>query len=132
MATQSQTWLPSRTDDVSRGPWGTVGLWVLQVAAAGLFLFSGTAKLIGHPMMVQLFAAIGVGEWFRYVTGAVEVIGAILLLVPSLALFGALALAVTMAGAIITHLFVVGGNPTVPIVLLGVTGTIARARRIRR
>ena len=117
---------------MSRGRWGTAGLWFLQGAAAGLFLFSGTAKLIGHPVMVQLFAAIGVGQWFRYVTGGVEVIGAILLLVPSFALFGALALAVTMAGAIITHLFVVGGNPAVPLVLLGVTGTIARARRIRR
>ena len=132
MATQSQTWLEARTHDVSHGRSGTIGLWVLQIAAAALFLFAGGAKLAGAPMMVQLFDAIGVGQWFRYVTGAIEVLGAILLLVPSLALFGALALAVTMVGAIITHLFVVGGNPAVPIVLLGVMGIIARARRIRR
>ena len=132
MATETQTWLEARTDDVPRGRWATIVLRVLQIAAAGLFLFAGAAKLTGNPMMVQLFAAIGVGQWFRYVTGAVEVIGAILLLVPSLALFGALALAVTMVGAIVTHLVVIGGNPALPIVLLGVTGTIARARRIRR
>jgi putative oxidoreductase len=48
--------------------------------------------------------------------------------VPSLALFGALALAVTMVGAILTHLLIVGGNPTVPILLLAATATIARVK----
>jgi len=33
-----------------------------------------------------------------------------------------------MVGAIITHLFVIGGNPTVPIVLLAMTSTIGWAR----
>ena len=52
--------------------------------------------------------------------------------VPSLALFGSLALAVTMVGAIITHLFIVGGNPAIPIVLLAATTTIAWLRRSAR
>jgi uncharacterized membrane protein YphA (DoxX/SURF4 family) len=117
---------------MARGRLATAGLWILQIAVAALFLSAGAAKLTGDPMMVQLFAAIGAGQWFRYVTGTIEVIGAILLLVPRLALFGALAIAVTMVGAIITHLFVVGGNPLLPVVLLGVTGIIARARRLRR
>jgi len=104
-------------------------LWTLQIASAALFLFSGTLKLAGAPMMVQMFAAIGLGQWFRYFTGGLEVISAVSLLVPSLARFGALALAVTMVGAILTHLFIIGGNPAVPIALLAATTTIAWVRR---
>ena len=107
----------------------TVALWTLQIASAALFLFSGTLKLSGAPMMVEMFGAIGLGQWFRYFTGGLEVISAVLLLVPSLARFGALALAVTMVGAILTHLFIIGGNPAVPVALLAATTTIAWVRR---
>ena len=106
----------------------TAGIWTLQMASAALFLFSGTLKLSGTPMMVQMFGAIGLGQWFRYFTGGLEVISAVLLLVPSLARFGALALAVTMVGAILTHLFIIGGNPAVPIALLAATTTVAWVR----
>jgi len=105
-----------------------VVLWTLQIVAAALFLFSGALKLSGAPMMVQMFGAIGLGQWFRYFTGGLEAISAVLLLVPSLARFGALALAVTMVGAIVTHLFIIGGNPAVPIALLAATTTIAWVR----
>ena len=108
----------------------TVGvLWALQIISAGMFLLAGGLKLAGVPVMVQLFDTIGVGQWFRYLTGAIEVVGAILLLIPALASYGAAALAVTMVGAIITHLFIIGGNPTPAIVLLAFTLTIAWARR---
>ena len=103
--------------------------WTLQIACALMFLFAGGSKLAGAPMMVQMFDAIGVGQWFRYLTGAIEVTSAVLLLVPSLAFFGALALAATMVGAVITHLFIIGGSPAMPIVLLAATGTIAWLRR---
>jgi putative oxidoreductase len=106
----------------------TAGIWTLQIASAALFLFSGTLKLSGAPMMVQMFGAIGLGQWFRYFTGGLEVISAVLLVVPSLALFGALAMAVTMVGAILTHLFIIGGNPAVPIALLAATTTVAWVR----
>ena len=103
-------------------------IWTLQLVSAALFVFSGTLKLIGAPMMVQMFSAIGLGQWFRYFTGALEVISAVLLLVPALARFGAVALAVTMVGAILTHVFVIGGSPAVPIALLAATTTIAWIR----
>ncbi len=108
----------------------TVALvWALQVASAAMFLFAGGLKLAGVPMMVQMFSLIGLGQWFRYLTGAIEVISAVLLLVPSLAFFGALALAATMIGAVITHLFIIGGSPAVPIALFAATATIAWTKR---
>jgi hypothetical protein len=61
-------------------------------------------------------------------TAGIEIVSAILLLVPAVASYGAAALAVTMAGAIITHLFIVGGTPVPAIVLLASTLTIAWSR----
>lgn len=107
-------------------------VWTLQVVGAAMFLLAGTSKLAGVTPMVRMFEVIGIGQWFRYVTGTIEVVSPVLLLVPSLALFGALALAATMVGAILTHLFIVGGSPAVPMVLLAVTTTIAWARRSGR
>ena len=104
------------------------GLWTLQILSAAMFLFAGSLKLIGVPVMVQEFGVIGLGQWFRYLTGGIEVVSAVLLLIPAVAAYGAAALAVTMVGAIITHLFVIGGNPLMPILLLASTATIAWQR----
>src|SRR6267154_2774947 len=83
-----------------------VGLWVLQLAAAGMFLMVGFLKLSGNPQLVGLFQAIGLGQWFRYLTGTLEVAGAILLLVPRISGLAALMLAGVMTGAVVTHLFI--------------------------
>lgn len=114
---------------VAASTWSRLALWAGQIAAAGMFLFSGTLKLTGLPAMVQLFDAIGIGQWFRYATGSIEVVSAVLLLVPSLAFLGAVALAATMGGAVFTHLFIIGGSPALPILLLAVTAAVAWGRR---
>ena len=106
----------------------SVALWLVSAAVAAMFLMSGWAKLFGAPQMVQLFDGIGVGQWFRYATGSIEMMSGVAVLVPSIALVGALALAATMSGAIVTHLFIVGGNPVVPLVLLLATSFIAWTR----
>lgn len=115
----------------STGTVQNVALWVLQIAAAAMFFMAGFSKLAGSPDMVGLFDAVGIGQWFRYVTGVMEVGGAILLLVPALAGLGALILAPVMLGAIFTHLFIVGGSPLMPIVLLFVVAAVAYGRRDR-
>ena len=108
-----------------------VGLWILQIGAAGMFLMVGFLKLSGDPQMVALFQAIGLGQWFRYVTGSLEVLGAVLLLIPRLSGLGAMLLVGVTLGAVTTHLFVIGGNPLSAIILLIVTGIIAWGRRER-
>jgi len=104
-------------------------LWILQILAAAMFLMAGGSKLAGAPPMVAMFAKIGIGQWFRYVTGGIEVASAVLLLIPRVSAVGGFLLACTMIGAIITHVFVVGGNPGIPIALLLITATIAWQRR---
>lgn len=95
-----------------------IGFWVLKIAVAGMFLMAGGSKLAGVEQMVQLFDTIGLGQWFRYVTGITEVTGALLILIPATTAFGAILTVGTMVGAIITHLFLIGGNPAMPIGLL--------------
>ena len=82
------------------------------------FLAAGLSKLAGVEMMVATFDAIGVGQWFRYVTGIFEVAGAVLLWVKGREVYGAGLLAVTMVGAIIAHLAILGPS-FVPALVLG-------------
>ena len=92
-------------------------VWGLRILLALAFGAAGAAKLAGAPQMVQVFEAIGFGQWFRYVTGVVEVGGAVLLLVPATGFLGGLLLTATMAGAVATHLVLIGGSPVPAIVL---------------
>ena len=82
------------------------------------FLAAGTAKLMGVEMMVQTFDAVGFGQWFRYVTGLIEVGSAILLWVPGMQAIAAGLLVCTMIGAVLAHLFVIGPS-AIPATVLG-------------
>ena len=118
-----------QSSHVDRSRPGLIVLWAAQLGLAGMFLPSGGSKIAGTPAMIGLFDAIGVGQWFRYVTGLIEVGSAVALLLPSIAPFGAIALVPTMAGAILARLFIVGGSPFLPAVLLVVSLSVAWARR---
>jgi hypothetical protein len=94
-----------------------------------MFLLAGGSKLLGAAPMVALFNVIGIGQWFRYVTGLIEVGSAVALLVPTFAVFGALALMPTMIGAILAQLFIVGDSAVPPAVLLVGVAVVIWARR---
>jgi putative oxidoreductase len=106
-----------------------IALWTLQLLAALAFLAAGSGKLLGRPDMIALFDAVGIGQWFRYVTGSLEVLGALLLIVPGKTALGAVLLACVMAGAVIAHLTVLHTAPTAPLVLFALTAVIAWGRR---
>ena len=103
--------------------------WTVQALLAAAFLAAGGAKLASDPAMVAIFDQVGIGQWFRYFTGAVEVTGAVLILIPKAAILGAALLACTMAAAIVTHLTVLGGNPLPAIVLLSLNLLVLWLRR---
>src|SRR6266566_8515734 len=102
-----------------------IALWVLRVVVGLAFLAAGGSKLAGAPAMVAMFAKIGFGQWFRILTGLLEVTAAIGLFIPRFAVYAAATLAVVMASAIGFHLTILGGNPLPPIVLLLLTSLIA-------
>lgn len=82
----------------------TILSWIVAVLLALAFLGAGSAKLSSQPMMVANFAAWGFPSWFLYVTGAIEVVSAILILIPRTAPIGTGLLICTMIGALLTHL----------------------------
>jgi uncharacterized membrane protein YphA (DoxX/SURF4 family) len=100
-----------------------IGTWTLQAIVAAAFIAAGGAKLAAVPFMVQLFAQIGLGQWFRIVTGVVEIVGAFALLYPRLASIGGLWLGATMVFAVLTHLFVLHTSP-VPAAALGLLNAL--------
>lgn len=86
-------------------------LWVAQVGvAAYLGIWHAVPKLIGSGSQPEMFDAIGLGQWFRYFVGVLELAGSIGLLIPPLAGLAALGLAGVMVGATFTNLFVIPGG----------------------
>jgi putative oxidoreductase len=106
-----------------------IALWVLQALLALAFVGAASGKLLGKPEMVALFEAVGVGQWFRYLTGLMELTGALLIVVPRTKFFGAALLSVVMVGAVLTHVFILHSAPTAPAILLVLAGIVAWARR---
>jgi uncharacterized membrane protein YphA (DoxX/SURF4 family) len=93
----------------------SVGLRILLSIA---FLGAGGAKLAGVDMMVMTFDQIGWGQGFRFLTGAIEVIGVTLLWLPRRQVIGAAVLGGTMLGAVLTHWLILGPS-AVPAMVLG-------------
>ena len=75
--------------------------WMLRGSIGVLFILFGVEKFPSRPgsEWVVLFQQIGIGQWFRYFTGVVEVAGGVLVLIPRTARAGLALLAVTMAAA---------------------------------
>ena len=85
---------------------------------------AGIAKLMGVEMMIQTFDAVGFGQWFRYVTGAIELGSAVLLWVPGYAAHAAGLLVCTMIGALIAHATVLGMDTAVGAIVLGLLAAL--------
>lgn len=82
--------------------------WILRIIAAVILLQTLYFKFTGQPESVEIFTKLGVEPWGRIGTGIVELITGVLLLVPATAFVGALLGVGVMAGAIVSHLAVLG------------------------
>jgi|GEM_PF-3408445 len=106
-----------------------ITFWVLQSLAAATFLIAGATKHAG-AINLATFEGIGLGQWFPYFIGGLEMIGAILILVPRTAALAAAVLATTMIAVIAMHLSIVGPPPISAIVVLVATAAIAWYRGV--
>jgi putative oxidoreductase len=86
----------------------TILSWILRLIAAVILLQTLYFKFTGHPESVELFTKLGVEPWGRIGTGIIELVASILLLVPATVFIGALLGVGLMAGAIVSHLTVIG------------------------
>jgi uncharacterized membrane protein YphA (DoxX/SURF4 family) len=82
--------------------------WALRIVAALILLQTLYFKFTGHPESVELFTKLGAEPWGRIGTGVIELIASILLLIPSTVFVGAFLGVGLMAGAIVSHLTVIG------------------------
>lgn len=114
--------IPNNTKKEAR--WKRVAVSSLTITVATAFLAAGSAKLFGANRAIAMFDEIGFGQWFRYLTGLVEVTGAVLLLIPRMSFWGALSLSLIMIGAVLIHLFLLGGSPSIALILLLITSTL--------
>lgn len=85
-----------------------ISSWLLRLLAAGILLQTLYFKFSAQPESVELFTKLGVEPWGRIGTGVVELVTGLLLLVPATAFAGALLSVGVMAGAILSHLTVIG------------------------
>ena len=89
--------------------------WVLQLAVAGILLQTLFFKFTAAEESVYIFTSVGrfvgiggVEPWGRIGSGIVELAASILLLVPATASIGAVLTIGVMAGAIASHLLILG------------------------
>jgi hypothetical protein len=85
-----------------------VRIWLPRVAVALLFFFVGKSKFGSQSSWIKTFEQIGFGQWLRYATGAVQIAGAIIVLIPRIFVLGILMLAATMLGAMAAWVFLLG------------------------
>ena len=82
--------------------------WALRITAAVILLQTLFFKFTAAPESVYIFTKVGAEPWGRIGSGVVELIAAILILTPRFTWLGSLLAMGVMAGAILSHLTVLG------------------------
>ena len=86
----------------------TVVTWLAQLTVAVILLQTLFFKFTGAEESVYIFTTVGAEPWGRIGSGVIELIASILLLIPAAAPIGAALAMASMAGAILTHLTILG------------------------
>ncbi|MFC9277529.1 DoxX family protein [Streptomyces collinus] len=120
-----------RTSAITRSRGARIALRTVQVLLALFYgIASALPKLIAHPSAAESFAKMGWGNAGMYTIGALELAGAIALLVPVLQSVAAMALSALMVGAFIVQLTVFDGQyAATPLILIVPLALIAWTRR---
>ena len=111
---------------------GRIAVWVLSGLLAAIFLFAGATKLLGAEVEIRDFAAWRYPDWFRLVIGAIEVVSAVLLLIPQAAYLGAAGISGVLLWAGYTFVVRVpeeSGRAPLTLTLLAMAVVVGYARR---
>lgn len=107
----------------------TIFAWVLQGLLAAMFVMAGMGKIFGSQMHKEGFKKWRLPQWFRVVTGLVEVAAVVLLIIgfwqEEFVLYGAGLLVAVGIGGVLTHVRVKDSvKNTLTITLFGVLALI--------
>ena len=83
-------------------------LWILRIIPALIMLQTLFFKFSASAESVYIFTTLGIEPWGRILSGLMELIAGILLLIPGKTLYGAILGAGVMAGATMSHLTILG------------------------
>ncbi|MDX1503693.1 MAG: DoxX family protein [Thermoanaerobaculia bacterium] len=86
----------------------TIASWVLRIGIAAVLLQTLFFKFSGAPESVHIFETLGAEPWGRWASGLAELAASVLVLLPHTRAWGALLALGIMAGAIGSHLAVLG------------------------
>lgn len=84
--------------------------WMVRFVIAVAFVVFGAEKFPtdSASSWVGFFDKVGAGQWFRHLTGVVEILGGVLVFIPWTATIGLALLAATMGSAVLILVFVIG------------------------
>ncbi|SEK87571.1 Uncharacterized membrane protein YphA, DoxX/SURF4 family [Paenibacillus sp. cl141a] len=83
--------------------WLIVIGWIVVWGTALFYAQNGIQKLMGAGQMVEMFHELGYPAWSRIAVGLLEVVGAILLVIPRATSYAAAVLTLLMAGAVLSE-----------------------------
>jgi putative oxidoreductase len=82
--------------------------WLLQIVVAVILLQTLFFKFTGAPESIYIFTTVGAEPWGRYGSGVMELVAAVLLLIPGTVAVGALLAVGVGVGAVFSHLTLLG------------------------
>lgn len=86
----------------------SIFIWIIKLVAVVILVQTLYFKFTGAEESVYIFTTLGVEPFGRIGSGIVELIASFLILIPRTTLLGAITGLGTMAGAIFSHLFILG------------------------
>ncbi len=90
------------------------------------FVADGIIKLTGISQTIEMFDRIGWGQWFRYFTGGVVLLGGLGILVRlRWTFYSAVACAATVGAGALFYVFTLHHDPTLPAVITALTIVLA-------
>ncbi|WP_308819028.1 DoxX family protein [Pseudonocardia alni] len=129
MTTSTRTGTASTTSATRRPRAATVGLWVLQVLLAAVFVMAALPKVGADPVAVAGFDLLGLGTVGMVVVGWLELAGAVALLVPRLCGLAAVCQVALMVGATAVTVVLMPAMVAFPALTLVAVCVVAWARR---
>ncbi|MBA4197852.1 MAG: DoxX family protein [Chitinophaga sp.] len=82
--------------------------WICRLIAAVIMLQTLYFKFSAAEESVYIFTKVGIEPWGRIGTGIAELIASVLILIPKTTVYGAIVALGIMAGALATHIFLLG------------------------
>jgi len=104
-------------------------MWILQGFLALVFVFAGLGELFGTQMQKDTFTHLKLPQWFRVITGLVETVAVVFLIVGywygEYVFWGAILVTAVGLGGVIAHMRVNdSGKAFAPIAILGLIGLV--------